>query len=179
MVMAVPNVPVGAPAAGSITPTQLAQPFTEAVAVATTSGVAIDFTSIPSWVKRITLLFNGVSTNGTSSFLVRVGSGSITTSGYNSTSQRSASSVSVENTSTTGFIINTVSATTTLFGVLTLCRQTGDTWVGSGVFSDSSGVSCFNSNGAKGLGGALDRLRLTTVNGTDTFDAGSVNIFYE
>jgi hypothetical protein len=29
------------------------------------------------------------------------------------------------------------------------------------------------------LSGALDRIRLTTVNGTDTFDAGSVNIIYE
>ena len=29
------------------------------------------------------------------------------------------------------------------------------------------------------LSGALDRVRVTTVNGTDTFDAGSINILYE
>jgi hypothetical protein len=29
------------------------------------------------------------------------------------------------------------------------------------------------------LSGTLDRIRLTTVNGSDTFDAGSINIIYE
>jgi len=33
--------------------------------------------------------------------------------------------------------------------------------------------------GTKTISGVLDRIRLTTVNGTDTFDAGSVNILYE
>ena len=38
------------PADGSITPAKLSQPLTLATAVATTSGTAVDFTSIPSWV---------------------------------------------------------------------------------------------------------------------------------
>jgi hypothetical protein len=29
------------------------------------------------------------------------------------------------------------------------------------------------------LSGTLDRVRITTANGTDTFDAGSINILYE
>ena len=33
--------------------------------------------------------------------------------------------------------------------------------------------------GSVTLSGALDRVVLTTVGGTDTFDAGSVNIIYE
>lgn len=35
------------------------------------------------------------------------------------------------------------------------------------------------SGGTISLAGALDNVRLTTVNGTDTFDAGSINILYE
>ena len=42
-------------------------------AVASTSGTSVDFTSIPSWVKRITVMFNGVSTSGTSNPLVQLG----------------------------------------------------------------------------------------------------------
>lgn len=29
------------------------------------------------------------------------------------------------------------------------------------------------------LSGTLDRVRITTANGTDTFDAGTINILYE
>ena len=47
-----------------------------------TSGVSVGFTSIPSWVKRITMLLNGISTTGTSDIAVRIGSGSYVTSGY-------------------------------------------------------------------------------------------------
>ena len=53
-------------------------------AVATTSGTAIDFTGIPAGVKRITVMFNGVSTNGTSNYLLQLGSGSVQTTGYSS-----------------------------------------------------------------------------------------------
>jgi hypothetical protein len=37
----------------------------------------------------------------------------------------------------------------------------------------------FSSSGTKSLSATLDRIRITTVNGTDTFDAGSINILYE
>ena len=46
-------------------------------AVASTSGTSIDFTGIPSWVKRITVMFNGVSTSGTSFKQIQIGSGSV------------------------------------------------------------------------------------------------------
>jgi len=53
-------------------------------AVASTSGTSIDFTSIPSWVKRVTVMFAGVSTNGTGSYLIQIGdSGGIETSACN------------------------------------------------------------------------------------------------
>lgn len=177
--MATDLVNPSVPASNSVTPAMLTQPFTAGTAVATTSGVAIDFTSIPSWVKRITLIFNGVSTSGTSNYLVQIGSGSIDTTGYSSVGQRSGASTSAETTSTAGFVINVVIPISTPYGGFVLYRQTGNNWVASGNFSDPVGVSSLISNGNKSLSGALDRVRLTTVNGTDTFDAGSINIFTE
>ena len=152
-------------------------PFTAGTAVASTSGTSIDFTSIPSWVKRITVMFNGVSTNGTSLLQVQIGDGSVNTTGYTCAySTGPAGSVA-----TSGFVVtytNTASLTRTGQVVLTL--QTGNTWVETGVLSDMSNtVVATSSGGAKTLSGTLDRIRITTVNGTDTFDAGSINILYE
>jgi hypothetical protein len=162
----------------NVTPAKLSQPFTAGTPVETTSGVVIDFTSIPSWAKWIALILNGVSTSGLSNYLVQIGSGSVDATGYNSVGQRSAGSFSGEVASTAGFVINVAAGISTPFGTFTFFRQTGNTWVASGVFSDPVGISCYNSNGVKSLSGALDRVRLTTANGTDTFDAGSANIFY-
>ena len=58
--------------------------ITSGTAVASTSGTSIDFTGIPSWAKRITVMFNGVSTNGTSQQLIQIGSGSVNATGYSS-----------------------------------------------------------------------------------------------
>lgn len=66
----------------NVTPAKLSQPLTQGTSQASTSGTAIDFTGIPSWVKRITVMFSGVSTNGTSVPQIQVGAGSVTTSGY-------------------------------------------------------------------------------------------------
>jgi hypothetical protein len=172
------------PADGSITPAKLSQPFTLATAVASTSGTAIDFTSIPSWVKRVTVVFNGVSISGTSNYLLQIGSGSVLTTGYDS----AASSFNNVNTgSTIGFILtagNLVVAST-LSGAVVLAgiNPSTNTWVSSGNVSNtvnpSTNGASHLSGGNRALSGALDRVRLTTVNGTDTFDAGSVNIMYE
>ena len=60
-----------------------AQVLTLGTAVASTSGTSIDFTSIPSTVKRITIMFDGVSTNGTSRGMIQIGTSSgVATSGY-------------------------------------------------------------------------------------------------
>ena len=153
--------------------------LTSGTAVASTSGTSIDFTGIPSWVKRITVMFNGVSTNGTSNIQVQIGSGSVTTTGYLgfvfvSTVFRSAF--------TSGFITTGLVATDSLLSsqiVLTLFGS--NTWVESAIISDYSAsvLSASSSSGKLVLGGTLDRVRITTVNGTDTFDAGSINIMYE
>ena len=144
----------------------------------TTSGTSIDFTGIPSWVKRITVMFNEVSTNGTTSPLVQIGSGSVTSTGYVSTSAALTSTPSVTSY-TTGFGLFSTASTNVISGHLILTLFSGNVWIASGTFKSVNGANIVSTAGTVALAGALDRLRLTTVNGTDTFDAGSVNILYE
>jgi hypothetical protein len=149
-------------------------------AVASTSGTSIDFTGIPSWVKRITVMFSGVSTNGSSIIQVQIGtSGGIQNTGYASGAWLSNTSNS---NSTTGFIVSgSMSAAYVFDGNLTLALLNSATglWSFNSVLSGSTaGINSIGA-GSKTLSGTLDRVRITTVNGTDTFDAGSINILYE
>lgn len=145
-------------------------------AVASTSGTSIDFTGIPSWVRRITVMFSGVSTNGSSNMQIQIGSGSFTTSGYGSSVTAAASSTSV----TTGFGITFTNAATDIsHGICIITNLTGNTWCESSVIGVPTGVRTNIGAGSIALGGTLDRVRITTVNGTDTFDAGTINILYE
>jgi hypothetical protein len=151
--------------------------ITSDTAKASTSGTSIDFTGIPSWVKRVTVSFNAVSTNGSSALLMQVGAGSVATSGY--TSQ--AAQVTSATTSTSGFVLTFSSgASSNRAGIATICLVSSNTWVSSAIMScPDNGLQIATSGGTVALGGALDRVRITTVNGTDTFDAGSINILYE
>jgi hypothetical protein len=148
-------------------------------AVASTSGTSIDFTGIPAGVRRITVMFNGVSTSGTSGILLQIGAGSVTTSGYASTAgQFNFVNQTAGTSSTTGFFIYSVAAANTASGQAVLTLVTGNTWVGSYVIKPATSVVSMGG-GDVTLSGTLDRIRLATVNGTDTFDAGSINILYE
>jgi hypothetical protein len=154
-------------------------PRVTATAQASTSGTSIDFTGIPSWVKRITVMFQGVSTSGTSNTICQIGSGSVETSGYLSFVNTFDSSPT-GTTVTTGFCISeSNSATTLLNGHLIMTNITGNTWVYSVVCGATGGTLVSLGGGNKAISGVLDRLRITTVNGTDTFDAGTINIMYE
>ena len=177
------SITVSAPAvAGSNTQTLVATtgtlaPIVSGTAQASTSGTSIDFTGIPSWVKRITVMFNGVSTNSVSIKLVQIGSGSVTTTGYASTGTSAAGSVGTVN-STAGFMVYSNSASDIISGVMTLVLLSGNTWVSSHTCKVSTSTTVFGG-GDVTLSGTLDRVRITTVNGTDTFDAGTINILYE
>ena len=155
--------------------------ITSAPAQASTSGTSIDFTGIPSWVKRITVMFNGVSTGSNSNFLIQIGSGSIVTTGYVSgaVTVQSGASSSAAVTSTTAFVVATAGNAAYLWtGTVQLVNLTGNTWVECGMLVNTTGDRSTNSGGTLALGGALDRVRITSVT-PDTFDAGSVNIMYE
>jgi hypothetical protein len=147
----------------------------QATTQATTSGTSIDFTGVPSWVKRITVMFNGVSTNGASNLQIQIGAGSVTTSGYASSAATNGSSLA---SFTTGFPLCVGGAAAYLFaGSMTITTLGSNIWVASASIGTGSFACAIGGNIT--LGGTLDRLRLTTVNGTDAFDAGSVNILYE
>jgi len=156
-------------------------------AIATTSGTSHDFTGIPSWAKKITVMLSGVSTNGTSTVLIQIGdSGGIETSGYLCHAAVIQATVVGTTDYTSGFgLSNDSAASYTLSGSYTLHLIDGTKWVLSGTKWVLSGSARQATNriafsaGEKSLTGTLDRVRLTTVNGTDTFDAGSVNIIYE
>jgi hypothetical protein len=148
-------------------------------AVASTSGTSIDFTSIPAGVRRITVMFNGVSTNGTSNLLIQLGtSGGVQTTSYQSASNYSTSTVGA--LSGAGFYVTTqVPASSNVFaGSATITLLASNLYTQTGNLCDD-GQRVSSSCGRVTLGGTLDRVRITTVNGTDTFDAGSINILYE
>ena len=154
------------------------QTITSATAVASASQTSIDFTGIPSGVKRITVMFNQVSTNATSYFLVQIGSTTFTTSGYvTSAGNRANELTSVTN----GFLAlysNVPSPSDLYSGQLVLTNISGNTWVSSFVMSSATYVTCWGT-GVGTASGVLDRVRITTVNGTDTFANGTINIMYE
>ncbi len=150
-----------------------------ATAVASTSGTSIDFTSIPSWVKRITVMFQGVSTSGTSNIQIQLGTSSgFTTTGYlGSTAYAGASTAGAR--STTGLLVCQNDAATVSHGIAIISSLSGNNWVHQAVIGRSTSDFANLSGGSIALAGTLDRVRITTVNGTDTFDAGSINIIYE
>ena len=150
---------------------------------ASTSGTSIDFTGIPSWVKRITVMFNQVSTSGTSNIQIQLGTGggpTFTTSGYgNNYSALSSASVSTSS-ATSGFVCAAISvATAVCSGNIIITNISGNNWIESGQTGETNGTRVTSSAGIIALGAALTAVRITTVNGTDTFDAGSINILYE
>jgi hypothetical protein len=155
--------------------------FIAGTAVASTSGTSIDFTSIPSWVKRVTINFNGVSTNGTNNLRVQIGSGSVETSGYlgSSSSINGAGGASCS-LFTSGFdFLDVGSAASLRNGALILSLLGSNTWTLFGTLANSDVSRTMNIAGSKATSGTLDRVRITTVGGTDTFDAGTINILYE
>jgi hypothetical protein len=147
---------------------------------ATTSGTSIDFTSIPAGTTRITIMLVGVSTSGTSKPIIQIGdSGGIETSGYVASSSSMSTAVGTATTAL-GFAIRSEAAANALHGqiILSLEDSSDNTWVCHGALKIAAAEELILLAGSKALSGTLDRIRLTTQNGTDTFDAGVINIQY-
>jgi hypothetical protein len=177
------NVTTAKIADANVTPAKLSQPLTLASAV-TATGTSIDFTGIPSWVRRITVFFYSVSTSGTSPVIIQVGDGSFVTSGYSSHATGIDGSVAGSSSSSDGFLTepSPTAAAFVRFGISTIETLGSGRWMLSsthGVSGSANARTHVAGGGAPILSGNLDRVRITTVNGTDTFDAGSVNIMYE
>lgn len=153
-------------------------------AQAATSGTSIEFLSIPLWAKRVTVLFQGVSTSGTSSVQMQIGSGSYTTSGYlgGAFGINAGGSAVFGANYTSGLVAYVGSQDTAAavrHGAFVFTNVSSNIWVGSGTYSLSNTTFGGFTNTSISLSGSLDRVRVTTINGTDTFDAGMINIVYE
>lgn len=152
-------------------------------AVASTSGTAIDFTGIPSWVKRITVMFNGVSSNGTGRIQLQLGtSGGIESTGYISqnfnTYDGGTLNVGIQ---TASFQLSGTNVGANLwYGQVILSNLSGNTWTEYHCLvpdTSSANARLGIGGGAVTLSDVLNRVRI--IAGTDTFDAGTINIMYE
>lgn len=147
----------------------IAPKITSMTVQASTSGTSITFSSIPSWAKRITVMFSGV-TISSGNLLVQIGSGSTQTTGYVSGGTYVGTNTSTGSTSTSGFYI----AQGTMNGIMTIANITGNQWQSSHSAHASSATSILGG-GYVTLSGVLDRV---VISG-GTFTAGSINILYE
>jgi hypothetical protein len=164
------------------TPVMNGSVLSSGTVVASTSGTNIDFTGFPAWVKRITVMFNSVSTSGTSLHQIQLGTGSTTfaTSGYAGASMNTSGS-SLNTVNYTSGLVNAAAnaAAAVIVGQAVFTNVSGNIWVGSANYARTDATFTAIGSTVITLGAVLTGIRITTVNGTDTFDAGSINILYE
>jgi hypothetical protein len=159
-------------------------PLVSGTAQASTSGTSIDFTGIPSWVDRVTVMFSGVSTSGTSEVTLQLGtSGGFVTSGYLGAAITVTATTTGASNLSSGFLVRmgttagTAAAVRHGHAVFTLIGS--NTWVCSLNMGLSNTDYLATTAGSIALGGALTQVRITTAGGANTFDAGTINILYE
>jgi hypothetical protein len=146
------------------------------------SGTSVDFTGIPATAKRVTVMLNGVSLNGSANLRFQLGdSGGAETTGYVSIFSYNGSSNN-GGTSSSGFdLVGVGSAPLEVSGqiVFSLLNSSTNTWTAMGILGAAGSAFTLLTTGSKSLSATLDRVRITTTNGTDTFDAGTINIMWE
>lgn len=170
----------------NVTPAKLSQPLTLTdYQIATTPSV--EFTGIPSWVKKVTLNIYQGGSNGTSTRVVRLGtSGSYKNSGY-------SGSVDVMSTGvaphfiTTGFdwSDSTANANDIVVGTYTFTKFANvgglDFWIGTLIASNmysTATTGLIVGSGIVNLNGNLDSIQITSVGGVNTME-GTYSIIYE
>jgi hypothetical protein len=172
---------------GTVAVQGLSSNITNGTVVNATSGTSITFTGIPSWAKRVTVMFNGVSTTGSSEVQIQLGYASgFVTSGYTGSSAFISVANSGSRNYTTfgsaGFLFfNSIIDTNNRDGFTTinLFDSSTNRWVAEGSLGTNNETLLSTTVGTVALPGTLTQVRVTTVNGTDTFDAGSINIMWE
>ena len=151
------------------------------------SGSSIDFTDIPATAKRVTVLIRGVSLSSTGDILIRLGtaSGFVATGYIASTSAANNGGTTSITTSTLGFPVYSNAATRVIHATMTLHLVDTNYWLQSHILQTSTSAINGTGAGTISLSDALTSIRITTLgtNGTtiggESFDAGTINIFYE
>ena len=163
----------------NVTPEKLSQKITSGTSQ-TATGTFVDFTGIPSWVKKITVMVAGVSTNGSSIPQIQLGTTSgIAATGYLGSAMGVGTGTNAALMSS-GFLTNAAgNSLQARHGIATICNVSANTWVCNGVLGNSANQEGSIFAGSVSLLGVLDRIRIAAFNNTDTFDAGSINIMYE
>jgi hypothetical protein len=166
---------------GIVTPAKLSQPLTQATAVPFNSTASIIFTGIPSWAKKISVLFDRITLSGANHYLIRLG----TTSGFEGSGYKAQTTIANSGLATAnrtdGFVIWNSVATVQTSGMITIANVSSNNWIASGVTSwiDNT-ASVVMSAGSKTLStGVLDRIQILSGNGADTFTGGTLNLIYE
>jgi len=166
----------------TITGTTIQGTIKSGTAVASTSGTAIDFTGIPSWVKRVTVMFNGVGTNGSSIIQMQLGTASgFVTSGYLGSVDSISTGVAAT-TFATGLALTRsggAGAANVYHGAATFNLINTNFWIGTQLSAASNSGQVNHAACSVDISAVLTRIRITTVNGTDTFDAGTINLLWE
>jgi len=155
--------------------------------VTPTSGTSVDFTGLPTWVRRVTVMLAGVTTSGISPIIIQIGAGSFASTLYSGTAGGVANTGNIMTVAsyTNGFgMAGAVgNADQKYNGTLSICLVDSATglWAASGSTSLAPGsfTGVQTCGGSRTLSGTLDRVRITTSGGAATFTAGSINILYE
>jgi hypothetical protein len=165
---------------GVVTPAKLTQPLTLATAQATTSGTAIDFTGIPSWANRITVMLQNVAVTGTSLPIIQIGVGTTPeTTGYIGSTTRTIGASVASGSFSSGVALYSSAVTWSCDAMIVVFTKiTGNTWCVSGTGASSASGNWYLC-GYKSLAGALGMVRLTTAAGSAAFNSGSINVMYE
>jgi len=147
--------------------------------VSASGSTSVDFTSMPSWINIITVTFRNISTVSNDNILVQLGTSSgVTTSGYVSTSIDFDGSGAVTTSSTSGFVFKVNPGSNIINGTMIIAYTGSNAWVNNHTASINTNIMSVGG-GTIALGGTLDRVRITTVSGTDAFDAGTLNVLYQ
>lgn len=168
----------------AVTQAKLAEHLTVTAAQSANTGTStpIDFSGIPSWVRKITVALNGIGNNEGADFLIQLGDESIVVSGYLSVSAiTGGDGIHPTTTRTNGMVLAGASAAARITGQVLLARQTGNTWVQSHSIADvdSTPGRAGMGGGSITLSGSLQRIRLTTSSGTANHSAGTIAVLYE
>ena len=147
----------------------------------TVSGTQFDFTGVPAWVRKITVLVNAVSLTAGDIPIIQLGTiGGFVVTGYLSSIGSISSGGSASRmTSTAGFVVGNTAASEAGTVVLELYRAGAtNTWIASVSGARSTGEAFAGGGGSLALGAALTQVRLTRT-GASTFDGGSVSLIWE
>ena len=160
--------------------------YTSAAIQASTSGSAINFTSIPSGTTEILVMLDAVGMDNQAGGIgCQIGdSGGLETSGYLGTAARLDGGTATSQAVTTHFGMAYFSgdgAARTMSAILTLHRYDADTfkWKGTSQGHTENGYTLLSGGGSKTLSAELDRVTVLCVNSATAFDAGAMRILYK